>query len=81
MFTANEMVTAIANTTVNGYMEDRHERAAFAAYLEREYGSYDETAAESLEWLRGSDIWYEDGVVSYLYRELMEFRNETANNL
>jgi hypothetical protein len=81
MFTSNEMVTAIANSTVNGYMEDRNERAAFAAYLEGEYGTWDETAAETLEWLRASDIWYEDGVVSFLYRELMEFRNETANNL
>ena len=80
-FTANEMVTAISNSTVNAYMEDRFERASFASYLASEYGTGSETAPEVLSWLKGNDVWYEDGVVSYLYRDLMQYREAAAEIL
>lgn len=81
MFTSNEMITAIATGTVNAYMEDRFERAAFAEYLTEEYGTGAETATETLTFLKEGTIWYEDGVVSYLYRDLMEFRNTNQDEL
>lgn len=78
MFTANEMVTAIANCVANSYMEDRHERAAFAEWLESEYGMEPETAAETMKWLTIGEVDYEGTTVSYLYRDLMEFRYHTS---
>jgi hypothetical protein len=80
MFTANEAVTAIATTTANTYMEDRYERSNFAAFLASEYGAGTETAPEMLACLAGTDVWYEDGVVTALYRDLMEFREQEARS-
>jgi hypothetical protein len=75
-FTANEMVTAISNHVANSYMENRFERAAFAAFLADEYGADRENAAQCLAWLAEGTVWYEDGVVTYLYRDLMEHREQ-----
>lgn len=80
-FTANEMVTAIANNVANSYLEDRFERASFASYLASEYGTGTETAGEMLNCLTGTDVWYEDGVVTALYRDLMEYREAAAEIL
>lgn len=73
-FTANEMVTAIATTPANMDMADRFERAAFAAFLADQYGAGTETARELLNCFTSTDVWYEDGVVTAYYRELIEFR-------
>lgn len=80
-FTANEMVTAIATGTANAYMENRFERAEFAGFLADEYGAGTETAAEMLNCLAGTDVWYEDGVVTALYRDLSAFRESNADAL
>ncbi len=81
-FTACEMIVAISNSTVDSYLEDRYERASFASFLASEYGTTDSfTAQETLNWLKDSDVWYEDGVVSYLYRDLMQYREQAADEL
>lgn len=79
-FTANEMVTAISSTVPNSYMEDRYERSNFAAYLASEYGAGTETAREMLDCLWSTEVWYEDGVVTALYRDLMAFREQEARD-
>lgn len=73
-FTANEMVTAISNSPANMDLSDRFERAAFAATLAADYGTGEETAAETLAFLTEGTVWYEDGPVSYFYRDLAEHR-------
>jgi len=73
-FTANEMVKAIATTPANMDVEDRFERADFAAYLADQYGAGTETARELLACFQATDVWYEDGVITAYYRELIEFR-------
>lgn len=74
-FTANEMVTAIHNNgPIDGYMEDRFERASFAEFLASQYGAMYGTAEDMLYDLAHSTTWYEDGPVSTLYRDLMEYR-------
>lgn len=78
-FTANEMVTAIANSYANTYVEDRFERAGFAGWLEAEYGFEPETATETLAWLMDGQVMYEGTDVSYLYRDLMEYRQAVAD--
>jgi hypothetical protein len=77
-FTANEMVTAIATTPANMDVADRFERASFAAALTHRFGCSDETAAQCLAWLAAGEVWFEDGPVSYLYRELVDFREANA---
>lgn len=78
-FTGHEMIVAISNSTADSYLEDRYERASFAQFLASEYGKTGpETASECLAWLVDGQVWYEDGVVSYLYRDLMQYREIAA---
>ena len=80
-FTANEMVTAISNHSTNAMLANRYERVQFAEWLTDAYGADDDNAAQCLAWLAAGEVWYEDGAVSYVYRDLMELReslNEAA---
>jgi hypothetical protein len=73
-FTANEMVTAISNSPANADMANRFERADFAAYLADAYGADEDNAAQCLAWLQAGTVWYEDGPITYFYRDLLEYR-------